>query len=67
MDCVDNEGKARIKLTSRDVIGTSGRMTVSLLNCGMLTERCLWLEKQEVEQKDDFGLQVEMSRRNTDL
>lgn len=60
MDWVANEGKARIKLTFKDLTGTPGRMAVSLLSCGMLTEESVWLEKQDVEQKDDFGFQIEM-------
>lgn len=64
---VDNEGKAKIKLTSKDLTRTAGRMAASLMSCWLLIERCVWLEKQEVEQKDDFGLWVEMSRRNTGM
>lgn len=64
MDWVGNEGKTRVKLTSRDLTGTAGRMAVSLLSCGMLMEGSVWLEKQEVEQN---GLQVEMPSRNTGM
>lgn len=50
MDWVNNEEKARIKQTSWDWENVCA--SIELWN----VDRCIWLEKQEDEQKNDCGL-----------
>lgn len=50
VDWVDNEGKARIKLTSSDWENVCA--SIELWN----VDTYIWLEKQEVEQKNDCDL-----------